>query len=740
MITNNDEIPSPVPPESVLTPQVRGERPRRFGPRRSRAAAQPDQPSAALDESEPPPSVPEPERLKVDAAHDASAVETAALADTPDLAPSADVFFDVSVADAPSPAEPVHSPQQAPAVAKPARSRAGRTHTTRSQAATEAPEGQPANRTETTVTPARRTRTRRTAAPPATAEVTVPADETQAALGPNAQSPAAEKTAHEVPAPKPAGRSRRARTRTPAPAETQPAGVTIPAQTVQMVAEAPVLQEQVPVDTEPVALESASPLSVVPMTPEPPQAAAGMSPELTGTAEEGAPQPSILETAAQATDLWAPEAAPTLAEGPTQDDLLTRALRELFPLPAQQEGTTQDETTVAGEMLAETDVVSEETLPAGEEQEGNGTATAEALVRRGRRGRRGGRGRKRGSNGEAAATPDLTAAAPAANVPAAGPAPMEAAPSNGTVVAPIDPALFVPETPTRAERLWRERGPRRVWGRTYPREERPVQMPPPKPSVGLRHGPLPQFVPPVAEPAPELTAPEAQPFVLPDLRIDAPLVPGETRLERLVETQTRLLQALVEQQAAQIQALTTSVQSLRQTVQQSLTARTYQPRTGIFVDAPNVCYAADNARVNLDFGRMLRYLSRDRLLVHALSYAPITDDVREGIRYETQRFVAPFLRTGWKLITKPLKRFADGSAKGNFDIELAIDIVTMAERLDIVVLVSGDSDFERLIQLIQSKGVRVEVVAFASNASTELVNIADVFIDISQHLEHMRAL
>ena len=51
--------------------------------------------------------------------------------------------------------------------------------------------------------------------------------------------------------------------------------------------------------------------------------------------------------------------------------------------------------------------------------------------------------------------------------------------------------------------------------------------------------------------------------------------------------------------------------------------------------------------------------------------------------------MAPSLRTGWKLITKPLKRFADGSAKGNFDIELAIDIVTMADRLDIVVLVSA---------------------------------------------------
>jgi uncharacterized LabA/DUF88 family protein len=201
---------------------------------------------------------------------------------------------------------------------------------------------------------------------------------------------------------------------------------------------------------------------------------------------------------------------------------------------------------------------------------------------------------------------------------------------------------------------------------------------------------------------------------------------------------------MLEQQARQIDVLTAGVSALTQALQGLGGgvggARANLPRTGIFVDAPNVVYAADNARVSLDYGRMLKYLSRDRQLVHALSYSPIIDDIREGIRYETQRFVAPFLRAGYKLITKPLKRFSDGSAKGNFDIELALDILTMAERLDIVVLVSGDSDFESVIEHIQSQGVRVEVVAFASNVSTELVNVADTFIDINLHLEHMRTL
>jgi uncharacterized LabA/DUF88 family protein len=58
----------------------------------------------------------------------------------------------------------------------------------------------------------------------------------------------------------------------------------------------------------------------------------------------------------------------------------------------------------------------------------------------------------------------------------------------------------------------------------------------------------------------------------------------------------------------------------------------------------------------------------------------------------------------------------------------------------VVILISGDSDFSRLIELIQSRGVRVEVVAFAANVSWELVQMADVFIDIGQCLDEFRPL
>lgn len=214
-----------------------------------------------------------------------------------------------------------------------------------------------------------------------------------------------------------------------------------------------------------------------------------------------------------------------------------------------------------------------------------------------------------------------------------------------------------------------------------------------------------------------------------------PTLSTEQRLERLVQAQQTLLQ----QHGETLRTMTEALRSLQETMGRLTGAgiSASSPRTGLFVDAPNVIYAAENARVNIDFSRMLEYLGRGREMVHAIVYAPVTEE--QGYRYENQRFVTPFMHKGYKLVTKPLKRFPDGTAKGNFDIELAIDIVTMSQRLDVVVLMSGDSDFSRLVELIQSRGVRVEVVAFSSNVSWELVHMADVFLDIGQYLHEFEA-
>ena len=154
------------------------------------------------------------------------------------------------------------------------------------------------------------------------------------------------------------------------------------------------------------------------------------------------------------------------------------------------------------------------------------------------------------------------------------------------------------------------------------------------------------------------------------------------------------------------------------------------PKVALFLDVPNLIYTSEQMGVRVHFGRLLDYLTEGRQLVRATAYAPITDD--PTTRFETQRFVAPVIGHGYKIVSKPWKRFADGSMKANFDIELAVDILTMSDRLDIVVLLSGDGDFRRVCELVESKGVRVEVVAFAASTAMELRTVADQYTDLAQ--------
>ena len=167
-------------------------------------------------------------------------------------------------------------------------------------------------------------------------------------------------------------------------------------------------------------------------------------------------------------------------------------------------------------------------------------------------------------------------------------------------------------------------------------------------------------------------------------------------------------------------------------------APTALPRLGVFVDVPNIMYAAERRGVAIDWGRLLEYVSRDREMVRASAYAPISDDPTQ--RLSEQHFVQPFVGRGYRIVTKPLKRFADGSVKANFDVELAIDILTMSDRLDVVSLVSGDGDFLRLVELVASRGVRVEVVAFPESTAAELRAVADNYIDLAAQITEFQVI
>ena len=138
------------------------------------------------------------------------------------------------------------------------------------------------------------------------------------------------------------------------------------------------------------------------------------------------------------------------------------------------------------------------------------------------------------------------------------------------------------------------------------------------------------------------------------------------------------------------------------------------PRVGVFVDSANVELARDRSRGGrpIDWGVVLDRVTEGRRLVRAIAYSPVHDD--PGVSRETQ----------------PLKRFADGSIKANVDIELALDVITMADRLDVAVLASGDGDFQHLVEVLQSRGVRVEVAGLGNSVAGNLKNAADRYIEL----------
>lgn len=206
----------------------------------------------------------------------------------------------------------------------------------------------------------------------------------------------------------------------------------------------------------------------------------------------------------------------------------------------------------------------------------------------------------------------------------------------------------------------------------------------------------------------------------------------------LLERQT----ALLEQQGQTLEQLARSQTLLTETLlgqrgEDTVPARIeVLPRLAIFVDVPNILYGAEASGVRLNWGKVADFLSHGRTLVRAIAYAPISDD--PDARTENERFVVPFLDHGYRIATKQLKRFSGGSVKANFDVELAIDVLTMSDRVDVIVLVSGDGDFRRLVEIVGARGVRVEVMAFGKSTSSDLRQVADRYIDIAQYADRLR--
>ena len=158
-------------------------------------------------------------------------------------------------------------------------------------------------------------------------------------------------------------------------------------------------------------------------------------------------------------------------------------------------------------------------------------------------------------------------------------------------------------------------------------------------------------------------------------------------------------------------------------------------RVALFIDGANLYSASRNLGFDVDYRNLLEYFRKQTHVIRAYYYSAVleTED------YSPLKPLTDWLAyNGYTLVTKPAKEFTDASGrrrvKGSMDIEMAVDMLELAPRLDHAVLFSGDSDFRRLVEAMQRKGVRVSVVSSIRTSppmvADELRRQADNFIEL----------
>ena len=150
-------------------------------------------------------------------------------------------------------------------------------------------------------------------------------------------------------------------------------------------------------------------------------------------------------------------------------------------------------------------------------------------------------------------------------------------------------------------------------------------------------------------------------------------------------------------------------------------------RVGVFVDVQNMYYSARNLfSKKVSFGNILKDAVADRQLVRAIAYVIKAEAEQEA------SFFGALSKIGFEVRMKELQTFYGGAKKGDWDIGIAMDMMRVAPKLDVAVLVSGDGDFVDLLQHMKALGCRTEVMAFGETSSKKLVEEAHTFTDLGK--------
>jgi len=153
-------------------------------------------------------------------------------------------------------------------------------------------------------------------------------------------------------------------------------------------------------------------------------------------------------------------------------------------------------------------------------------------------------------------------------------------------------------------------------------------------------------------------------------------------------------------------------------------------RVAVLVDVQNLYYSAKhlfNSRIS--FKNLLELAVAGRVLTRALAYV-ISSETND----KESEFFDAVHDAGFEIKEKDLQIFPGGAKKGDWDLGIAMDAIRLGHKVDSIILISGDGDFQPVVNYLQnSLGCLVEVIAFKHTCSKALIEVSDDFINIENH-------
>lgn len=154
-----------------------------------------------------------------------------------------------------------------------------------------------------------------------------------------------------------------------------------------------------------------------------------------------------------------------------------------------------------------------------------------------------------------------------------------------------------------------------------------------------------------------------------------------------------------------------------------------EQRIGVLVDVANMYHSAKNLyKKRVNFKEVLRASVANRKLIRATAYVVKTEGNEEVPFFEA------LSQQGFEVKMKDLQIFSGGAKKGDWDVGITVDAIKLANKLDVIVLVTGDGDYIPLVEYLQNTtGCLVEIVSFKQTTSSVLIEISDDFINLSEN-------